>query len=103
MRFQILINGEKQCTAGVGDFGVLSTTVTHVKRNSNKIKPNNDSLAEEVFRENIEIEVGGLDSNIESEEYDRHFNYLKRKLKAGDEIKIKILGPGEYDEPPNKE
>jgi hypothetical protein len=36
MRFEVLINGEKVCTAGIQDYGVLSTTITRVKRNPNK-------------------------------------------------------------------
>jgi hypothetical protein len=62
---EISINGQKVCTAGIEDFGVLSTKITRVKRNPSQAHPVKlkDSTLEEFLEELAEINVTGLDSN----------------------------------------
>jgi hypothetical protein len=101
MRFEVSINGEKACTAGIQDFGVLSAIVTRVKRNPNKVNPSKlkNSTLEEFLEELTEIEITGLDSNDSAGEHGKHVHWLRQVLKAGDEIIIRVLPPGESDAP----
>ena len=86
--------------AGVEGFGVLSAILTRVKRNPTKVnaKKLQNSTLEEFVKEKVELEVGGLDSNRDDIDGE-HFHYLRDSLKPGDEILIRILPPGDHDEP----
>lgn len=56
--FEVTINGEKVCTAGVGDDGVLTSIVSFVKRNTAS-----DESAESQNNgcsESLDLRVGGL-------------------------------------------
>jgi hypothetical protein len=101
MRFEISINGQKVCTAGIEDFGVLSTTITRVKRNPNQADPAKlkNSTLEEFLEELTEVNVTGLDSNDSAGEHGKHVSWLRQPLKAGDEVLIRVLPPGESDAP----
>jgi hypothetical protein len=55
MRFEVLINGKKVCTAGIRDYGVLSTTITRVKRNPNTVDKSKPKNIEEFLQELTEI------------------------------------------------
>ena len=54
---------------------------------------------EESLKELTEINVTGLDSNDSAGEHGKHISWLKQELKAGDEIVVRILPPGESDAP----
>ena len=101
MRFEVSINGEKVCTAGIRDYGVLSTTVTRVKRNPSQVDPSKlrNSSLEDFLEELTEINVTGLDSNDSAGPHGNHVSWIKQALKAGDEVVIRILPPGEADAP----
>lgn len=74
--FEISVNGEKLCTAGIGDKGVLSAIINGPKR------PN--------------LSVGGLAN-------DEHLHWLEREagfgLKVGDEVTVRIVEADCVDEP----
>ena len=96
--FEVTINGEKVCTAGVGDDGVLTSIVSLVMRSnaSDEIgKSQNDNS------ENLDLRVGGL-MNRESGETE-HVEWLHQGLAVGDEIVIRIIEATVCDEPENKE
>ncbi len=101
MRFEITINGEKLCTAGIEGYGVLSTTITRVKRNPGQVdsaKLRNMSF-EETLREVAEINVTGLDTNDSAGGRGKHVGWLVGELEVGDEIVVRVLPPGESDIP----
>ncbi len=84
--FQISINGEHVCTAGVGDLGVLSAILTWVRRSPEKSR-NGKS-----FEEELTIEVGGLSEGVSS-------RWLSRTLSVGDVIGVKVVSVRAVDNP----
>ncbi len=95
--FEITINGEMICTAGVGDDGVLNTIVSFVKRDDTG---GNASSQNNGF-ENLDVRVSGL-ANRERGVSER-LEWLHRDLQIGDEVLIKITEASACDEPGNKE
>jgi hypothetical protein len=96
MRFQIIINGKKICTAGVKDYGVLSAIVSWLLRDPAKYDSKKHPSLEEFSAEETCFQIGAMLNDGSHVEWDR------RKIKAGDEITIKILEPGKYDDPRKK-
>jgi hypothetical protein len=68
--FEVTINGETICTAGVGDDGVLLSTMSFVKRNE----------AETQQSESLDLRVGGV-ANREPG-VTEHLEWLHRDLNA---------------------
>ena len=92
--FQVYLNGKKVSTAGIGDLGVLGAHVSWVRRKDGKTlarKP--DSVEEE-----LTFHVGGLITPTEE-----HVRWLDRKLKVGDEVRIRIVEDGAIDRPRSRE
>ena len=77
--FEIYLNREKLCVAGVGDGGVLSAIVDYVSRSA---------------EERLELAVGGLVSANQD-----HLKWISQSLEMGDEITVKILKKTEVDPP----
>jgi len=96
-RFQLEVNGESVCIAGVEGFGVLSAVVHWVKRDPSRFNPekNPHSSVEQFCSEEIDIELGGLDSNPQADA--RPLVWHRRALKAGDVVTLRILEPGSID------
>ncbi len=97
MRFQIIINGEETCTAGIKDYGVLSAIFSWVLRDPAKYDSKKHPSLEKFTAEETSFHIGGMLNN------GSHVEWIKREIKPGDEITIKILEPGEYDEPKKKD
>ena len=96
--FEVTINGEKVCTAGLGDDGVLTSIVSFVE-----ISNASDETEESQVNnsENFKLRVGGL-MNRESG-VTEHVEWLRQGLDVGDEIVIRIIEATVCDEPKNKE
>lgn len=98
MRFQVLINGHRACVSGMDGYGVLSAVLSRVKRNPKAYPGKNKHPLKitkaEWSKERIEFQVGGLDSIT-----DQHLDWLRRDLRVGDEIVIKLLPAGRHDAP----
>jgi hypothetical protein len=78
--FEIRLNGEKLCLAGIGDDGVLSAIVNWVTGRQ----------AADLF-----LHVGGLVSSA-----DEHVAWIKqKKLSVGDSVEIKIVEASSVDVP----
>ena len=77
--FEVHLNGEKVCVAGIGDHGVLNAMVDHVI----------SGIGNE-----LHFRVGGLIS-----ETDEHVTWVNQKLKVGDEVQVKVIEAAEIDEP----
>ena len=78
--FEIYLNGEKICTAGVGNDGVLSAIVNCITGRS---------------RADLHLQVGGL-INPGKE----HVSWIEQKqLTLGDEIRVKVVEADSVDEP----
>lgn len=86
MRFQVLINGQPACIAGIDGPGVLGAVVDRVQRGTEG--------------EKLSLRVSGLGRYDPDVERDCYADWLHRNdLKAGDEITIRILPEGQYDPP----
>jgi hypothetical protein len=78
--FEIRLNGEKLCLAGIGDDGVLSAIVNWVTGRQ----------AAYLF-----LHVGGLVSPV-----DEHVTWIRqKKLNVGDSVQIKIVEASSVDVP----
>lgn len=103
IRFQILINGRAVCIAGVGAFGLLNAQIMRTRRTEKFFEeaqakgPEYAGTLEEWMHEKLYIDVYAADW-----ERDGHnASWLARGLKVGDEVTIRVLGPGEIDPPVN--
>jgi hypothetical protein len=101
VRFEVLINGKRICTAGVNGYGVLSAVLSRVKRNPTQVTPTalENTTLERFLAELVEFEVGGLDSSDAAGEHGQYLTWHKRPMQVGDEVTIRILPAGESDPP----
>src|ERR1700757_2336447 len=82
--FEIQLNNQKLCRAGIGDSGVLSAIVTRAAT----------TTATGTRNESLFLDVGGL---ITPE--GKHVSWINQKtLVVGDEIQISIVEAGSVDE-----
>src|SRR5687767_2219369 len=96
--FEVTINGEKVCTAGVGDDGVLTSIVSFVMSNN---ASDETGESQNDNSENLDLRVGGL-TNREFG-VTEHVEWFHQGLAVGDEIVIRIIEASVCDEPKNKE
>jgi hypothetical protein len=77
--FQISLNGKKLCLVGIGNDGVLGTTITYVP-----------------FRRRREtrLYVGGLVSP-----QNEHVRWKEARLRVGDEVRLRIVETETVDRP----
>ena len=81
--FEVYLNGQKLCLAGIGEDGVLTTIVNWVKGRGGT---------------NMFLQVGGLRSHA-----DEHVTWVnQRPLQVGDQIQIKLVEASEADKPIEK-
>ncbi|MEX0717662.1 MAG: hypothetical protein WD066_13800 [Planctomycetaceae bacterium] len=84
-RFEILKNGKRVCISGIDGVGVLSVIVDYAKR------PDGE--------QSHELSIGGLGMFDGSQNRPQHASWPAPEVQPGDEITIRILPPGEFDEP----
>jgi hypothetical protein len=77
--FQVSVNGKRICLAGIGDDGVLSTTVTYVPFRK---------------RQDTRLYVGGL--VLPQRE---HVRWRQLQLRIGDEVWLKVVEAKTVDKP----
>jgi hypothetical protein len=98
LRFEISINGRKSCTSGMDGYGVLDVILSRVKRDpaaypGKPERPGDAARSKAAWsRERIDVSVGGLDTASEE-----HLHWLRRGLRVGDRVSIRLLPPGRYD------
>ncbi len=85
--FEVSLNGSSICTAGVGDLGVLTTTVSWVRRESSDKNPGD-------IVEELTLEVGGLVAVTKE-----HVRWTDGSVAAGDELIIRIVNQESADPP----
>jgi len=84
LAFEVSLNGDKLCLAGIGNHGVLSSIVSWVAR---------PGETGDLF-----LSVGGLFSPTE-----QHVDWVRtRYLSAGDEIRVRIVEADCVDKPSEK-
>lgn len=86
--FEVTINGEKMCRAGVEDYGVISAIFSYVKARpqANTENTNNRDSDEP------NLHVGGLVN-------DTHLDWLDGILEVGDEVTIRVIEADHADAP----
>lgn len=89
VRFEVLVDGQQRCIAGIDGHGVLTLIAKWVKRNPDA-EPGNEAWA----RQRLILSVGGHRSQT-----DDFVDWVKEDIAVGNEITIRILGPGEFDKP----
>lgn len=83
--FEVFVNGERVCTAGVGEYGVTSSILSLVKKRQR--------------RRQMWLQVSGIPAD--GADGDRmHVGWIgKRPVRIGDEIRIKVTEKDEVDSP----
>ncbi len=84
-RFEILRNGERVCISGINGDGVLSFGVTYVKHANQEPA--------------IDLHTSGLGSFDGSRDGQQHAGWPTPEIGIGDEITVRILPAGQFDEP----
>ena len=95
VRFEVTLNGEHLCTAGVDGYGVLNATFTMAKL-AMADEPVAD-CTENSLRYELNLDVGGLECNDSQE--NKYLVWAYRTLNTGDEVVVRLLPDGEHDPP----
>ena len=97
--FEISIDGEKTCTAGVAPSGVTSVTANWVRR------PYRDPISGESvsgrFEEELILDVGGLTRDPDGAAV--HLRWLRQQLLPGQRITIAVIETEAADPPEKRE
>ena len=80
--FEVELNGKKLCLAGVGGDGAFAAVISHV------VGRNTDQM---------HIRVGGTRSVADGP--DENVEWASRNLKAGDEIRLRVVEKDSVDRP----
>ena len=92
--FEIELNGESLGTAGADDLSVLTAIVSAV----GKLGPDSTGAHQREHHYDIELTVGGLTSRAEGIR-DEHLDWIKRALKTGDVITVRLVETHAADAP----
>lgn len=93
--FEISIDGQKKCTAGVSDLGVASVIANWVRRASRD--PASGQPIPGRFEEELTLDVGGLAHDPDGAAV--HVNWLRQPLQLGQQITVAIVET-EHADPP---
>ncbi|MET0691366.1 MAG: hypothetical protein ABWZ38_10070 [Candidatus Binatia bacterium] len=91
--FEVFLNGNKVCRAGVGDLGVLTTVLSWVRRegrNTETKEPGN-------IEEELTLNVSGLLSSKKE-----HVRWSESKVTIGDEIRVRVVSAESVDPPDDR-
>ena len=89
----LYLNGKKLGTAGVGNHGVLSATITWVGRTSRPTSPKRTVGVEEMV-----VALGGLNTDT-----DEHLRWHQRALRLGDKVCIRVIEAESVDKPRHRQ
>lgn len=95
--FEVVVNGEKACVAGIDDLGVLTALLTWVHRVP---RVDNDNLDEYPTRE-LTLDIHGLQS-ARSNQPDEQLSWLHCDLTVGDTVTLHIKDLQSVDEPESR-
>jgi len=92
--FEIELNGDLLGIAGANDLSVLTAIVSAV----GKLGPNSAGAPQRAHHYDIELEVGGLTSRAGGIP-DQHLDWIKRALKEGDVVTVRLVEAEAADPP----
>ncbi len=93
--FEISIDGQMICTAGVSDVGVASVIASWVRRPARDCT--SGSPIPDQFEEELGLDVGGLMQDPDGAPV--HIRWLQQPLRLGEQITLTIVEAGEVDPP----
>ena len=93
--FEISIDGQKTCTAGVTPSGVASVIASWVRRPFHD--PDSGARIGERLEEELTLEVGGLTHDADGAAV--HVSWLRQPLRPGQTITVAVLETGAVDPP----
>jgi len=93
--FDILHNNKRLCLAGVGDFGVLTTSVVWVAHRPEKLERWKAEGKSEAPPTELYVEIGGLKS--EANTSGLPMRWTGANLRLGDEVTIRVVDASEVD------
>ena len=85
LAFEVHVNGEKKCVAGIGEPGVLTTTLTWVLGEPKGRRRGSEDMG---------LRVGGLVSRT-----DEFVDWFRRDMRRGDEVVIRLVEVADADTP----
>jgi hypothetical protein len=97
--FEISIDGQKQCTAGVSGLGVASVIASWVRRVSHD--PASEQPLPEQFEEELTLDVGGLVHDPDGGGV--QLRWLRQALRVGQRITLAIVDTDAVDPPSARE
>ena len=92
--FEVAVNGERQCVAGVGDARVLSLHLIWIR--APRPLPNEASSASAEVEQPI-LSVGGIADS--DDDHSESLHWTEQPVATGDTVSIKIVRPSAYDPP----
>jgi hypothetical protein len=94
--FEVQINGQVVCNAGVGDLGVLTAVLKWARRDPNDCPEGLD--LKEWSAQELDLSIGGT---VGHEKHGHQFlDWVRdRRVSVGDDIRIKVLDEPECDPP----
>jgi hypothetical protein len=93
--FEISIDGQKACTAGIGDLGVVSVIASWVRRVSRD--PTSGDVVSDQFDEELTLDIGGLAHDPDGA--DVNATWLDRSLQVGQCITVTVVDTAHIDPP----
>jgi hypothetical protein len=97
--FEISIDGQKKCTAGVSDLGVTSVIASWVRRVARD--PASEQPIRDRFEEELTLDVGGLAHDPDGGAV--QVRWLHQPLKIGQQITLTIVETDAVDSPSARE
>ena len=96
---EVFVNGQSVCTAGVGEYGVLTSMVTWVRRDAamRTAPPGSPPVPEE----ELTASVSGLTSDPSGASV--HLKWFDQPLHVGSEVRIRVVEVLEGSPPTHRE
>jgi hypothetical protein len=102
VRFELWINGQRMCLAGIDGAGVMSLTMSRVQNSPTDFerlpkRKKSQYSVEEYLSEKVHLSLGGLICSGEQPRDHRHVVWHGQNLKVGDDVRIRVLPDGDID------
>lgn len=86
--FEVTVNGQRVCTAGIDEWGVLTAILSWVRRRSEQSEDGSK------VEEELTLDVGGLDSTTPE-----HLKWMVSALQVGDTVSVRVVETEVVDPP----
>lgn len=93
--FEISVDDQRVCTAGISGLGALSVIATWVRRAS--LEAPSDENRSEHYEEELTLDVAGLADDVDGANV--NVKWLERSLRVGQRFTVTIVDTTHVDEP----